>query len=113
MSLVAPTSLTPDILFRLGTFVPHLNSEFAVKRGEEWVTLTLAEANDSSRPPEGETSQAFSLIFSATPDKPLQQGIHDFQHSAIGSFEMFIVPIQCPLPNSRWYQAVINSAGTF
>jgi hypothetical protein len=53
----------------------------------------------------------FSLIFTAGPEKPLMQGIHDFNHPALGAFELFIAPVQCPNPELRWYQAVVNRDG--
>ncbi len=105
-------SLTADELLRLQTFMPLLNTKFEVVRGSEWVTLELAEVKDYAETNKKAGLENFSLIFAAAPDKPLQQGLHDFEHPALGRFELFIVPVMCPQPDTRWYQAIIHRDGT-
>jgi hypothetical protein len=94
-------------LLRLEVFAPHLNADFDVRRGTEWVSVKLTEAQAAAghRPVAGEK---FSLIFSGGREKPLQQGIHEFEHESLGAFELFITPIMSALPDQRLYQAVIN-----
>jgi hypothetical protein len=94
-------------LLRLQTFAPHIGSGFSVLRGTDWVTLNLTEAKASGRQGK-ENGGNFSLVFSAGPEMPLQQGIHEFRHPVLGGFELFITPIMCPLREFRWYEAVIN-----
>lgn len=94
-------------LLRLETFAPCLGSDFKLLRGDEWVTVRLAEASPVGgyRPIECEK---FSLIFTAGPEKPLQQGIHGFKHETLGDFELFITPVMSPDRELNWYEASIN-----
>lgn len=110
-SALDQTSLTVDEFLRLQTFAPLVESKFQVMRGSEWVTVTLSEAKDKRRNPAstGEGEQ-FSLIFSAGSEKPLQQGLHEFEHPDLARFELFITPVMCPQRDLRWYEAVINRA---
>lgn len=107
MTVITNHSLTTHEIFQLDAFAPHLAEEFSVLRGAEWVTVTLAEATASygHQPVVGES---FSLIFTAGPEKPLQQGIHEFQHAVLGRFELFITPVMSAHAELRCYQAVIN-----
>ena len=108
---IAPSStpLIHDELLRLQIFAPHVGSEFLVLRGSEWVPVTLGEVKDQRRNPASPTAaEQFSLIFAAGTEKPLQQGIHDFEHPDLARFELFITPVMCPHPDLRWYEAVIN-----
>jgi hypothetical protein len=55
----------------------------------------------------GQTS--FSLIFQGPTDRPLLQGIHQFEHPVLGTLAMFIVPIG-PASDATGlcYQAIFN-----
>jgi hypothetical protein len=105
--LEAPTSGEPAGLFRLETFAPFLEGEFLLLRGNEWVPVILAEASPVGgyRPLECEK---FSLIFATGPEKPLQQGIHEFRHESLGNFELFITPVRSPDRDRCWYEASVN-----
>ncbi|MDB6079400.1 MAG: hypothetical protein JWO82_3147 [Akkermansiaceae bacterium] len=107
MILEVPKPGEPARFLRLDTFAPFLGSEFHLLRGNEWVTVRLAEANavGGYRPIECEK---FSLIFTAGPEKPLQQGIHAFRHETLGDFELFITPVRSPDHGLNWYEASIN-----
>lgn len=94
-------------LLRLETFAPHVGDGFSVLRGADWVVLNLEEAKSNDK--QGQKSGfQFSLVFSAGPELPLQQGIHEFRHPVLRGFELFITPIMCPQRDLRWYEAVIN-----
>lgn len=102
-----PKSEEAARFLRLNTFAPFVGGEFNLLRGDEWLTLRLAEASPigGHRPVECEK---FSLIFTAGPEKPLQQGIHDFRHEILGDFELFITPVASPERDVNWYEASIN-----
>jgi hypothetical protein len=105
--LEVPKPEEPARFLRLETFAPFLGGEFNLLRGNEWVTVQLAEASPVGgyRPIECEK---FSLIFAAGPEKPLQQGIHGFKHETLGDFELFITPVMSPHRDLNWYEASIN-----
>ena len=107
MSVAPSPQLTADELLRLQTFAPLVESAVSVQRGSEWVTLKLTEAKTHGKHG-GDVGEKFSLLFSAGPEKPLQQGLHLFEHLKLGTFELFITPVMCPHQDLRWYEAVIN-----
>jgi hypothetical protein len=49
----------------------------------------------------------FSIVFRGPTDPPLPQRIYRFEHEAIGTFELFIVPIAADAQGVR-YEAVFN-----
>jgi hypothetical protein len=51
--------------------------------------------------------RSFSLLFRGPADMPLGQGTYYFEHSQIGSFRLFIVPI-APNQNAYYYEAIFN-----
>jgi hypothetical protein len=105
--LEIPKPEEPARFLRLETFAPFSGGDFDLLRGDEWVSVRLAEANPvgGHRPNECEK---FSLIFTAGPEKPLQQGIHGFRHESLGDFELFITPVMSPDRDLNWYEASIN-----
>ena len=114
MSAESSPKLTDEELLRLATFAPHVGTGFSVLRGDERVTLKLAEAT-AGHTYRAEQGESFSLVFTAGPEKPLMQGIHAFQHPAVGAFELFITPIMPERPDPaqhdlRFYEAVVNRA---
>ncbi|MCX6874427.1 MAG: hypothetical protein NTW21_11570 [Verrucomicrobia bacterium] len=99
------TILPADELFRLQVFAPLVDRPIAVRRGREWVTLKLVEAKASGGRGAGEK---FALLFAGGLEQPLQQGTHDFEHPALGVFELFITPVITTSRDSLMYEAVIN-----
>ena len=100
-------NLSIDQLLRLSVFAPLVESDFEVARGAEKVSLRLFQARKGMSHRD-EVSECFSLIFAAGPEKPLQQGIHAFEHPQLGIFELFITPVTSTQKDFRHYEAVIN-----
>ena len=94
-----------------GTFAAQVNSQFLLRNvngGAQALELVEAEpapGGDSFADGGGET---FSLLFRGDPTRPLQQDTYRFEHTRIGSFEMFIVPIGCEDRSHCYYEAVFN-----
>lgn len=91
----------------LSTYVSLVGTDFRVLRGQEWVRVTLSEVRmlAGHKPV---TREKFSLMFTAGDEKPLQQGMHDFEHPAMGRFVLFFTPVISRDPSVRSYEAVIN-----
>jgi hypothetical protein len=90
------------------SFASQLNSTFALSLGESGVDLTLTEAvRQPVRPFPGMVREPFTLIFRSSSPVVLPQRTYPFKHTAIGKFEMFIVPIARE-PTGIVYQAVFN-----
>jgi hypothetical protein len=62
----------------------------------------------SRRPPGDVGHEKFSLIFSGPEDELLESAIHQFEHSQLGRFEMFISKIGAPGLADCRYEAVFN-----
>src|SRR5687767_4375206 len=88
--------LTRDI------FARHLNTHFQV--GDEAThsaALELVEANATPG------YEAFSIVFRGPSDPLLPQGMRRFRHDAIGTFDLFTVPIRRD-QHGLYYEAVFN-----
>ena len=90
----------------LETFSEHLQSKFSVRRepSADPVELQLVEAQIAGQAPGYEQ---FSLIFSGPQAPFLEQAIYSFAHDSLGTFDMFIVPVQRDADGFK-YQAIIN-----
>ncbi|HEX8772060.1 MAG TPA: hypothetical protein VF735_00555 [Pyrinomonadaceae bacterium] len=90
----------------LETFSEHLNSNFSVGRGEAVATeLQLIEAHNVGKAAPG--YEQFSLLFRGPLDSFLEQTIYTFKHDALGTFDMFIVPVQ-KNQDGFIYESIIN-----
>jgi hypothetical protein len=86
-------------------FARHLNTQFQVGgEATHSAALELVEANATPAPPGYE---AFSIVFRGPSDPLLPQGMHCFHHDAIGTFDLFAVPIRRN-QHGLYYEAVFN-----
>jgi len=99
-----------DVSF--GTFAAQVNSQFLLRNlNGDAQALQLVEAEPA---PGGDSfaedggSEKFSLLFRGDPTRPLQQDTYRFEHTRIGRFDMFIVPIGCEDRSHCYYEAVFN-----
>jgi hypothetical protein len=84
--------------FTLADFAPYVGTMFPVAWGERTIglTLVLAAALPSPRDtpaPAALRAEPFQLQFEEAAHWSLPQQIHGFDHAALGSFPLFIVPI--------------------
>jgi hypothetical protein len=83
-------------LFSSSSFSAHLNTKFRVRlKDARVVDLTLIEVEDSRhrRLARNGKGESFSLRFSVPRDEGFAQGIHAFQHDALGKFSLFIARV--------------------
>ena len=76
----------------LERYLPHVNDAFTIVIGgaaDEKLTLTKAKVDL-----ENEAQTGFSLFFTSTSEAVLPQHIYRLHHSALGEFDLFLVPIQ-------------------
>jgi hypothetical protein len=95
--------------FSLATLKPHLNSSFRIKAESGTVRLKLAQVSDlkarndnAHKLPGGE---CFSLLFVGA--KGLEQQVYTVEHSALGTFDLLLVPIG-KNRGGQHYQAVFT-----
>jgi hypothetical protein len=86
-------------------FARYLNTHFQVGgEAAHSAALELVEASATPAPP---SYEAFSIVFRGPSDRPLPQGMHRFYHDAIGTFDLFTVPIRRD-QHGLYYEAVFN-----
>lgn len=91
--------------------------DFAGREGEAFpaaseahpqaVELSLTSVTTLGSPTTEDGRQPFSLILHGPVEPMLPQGTHHFEHTALGSFDMFIVPLG-PDQAGMQYQAVFG-----
>jgi hypothetical protein len=89
----------------VGDFSPHLETMFDMHAPGGNIALRLADVA-----PGGESRRsagAFSLLFVAPAGPWLPQAIYPLEHPALGTMEIFLVPIG-PVPGGNGYQAVFT-----
>jgi hypothetical protein len=93
--------------FTLETFSAHLDEDFTVTvpDGARPLALRLVEASSLGPSPAEGLRAPFSLVFRGPADRPLPQQMHPVAHPAIGSFDLFLVPVQPDAEGAR-YEAV-------
>ena len=86
-------------------FAEQLNTTFDVYFADDAATpTTLIEVTElRQKPPQ----ESFSLFFLAPVETPVLQQQFKVEHPALGSFELFLVPIGMK-ENGLEYQAVFN-----
>jgi hypothetical protein len=96
------------------SFAPHVGTEFALRLGPaDSLPLTLIEARAvGSAPPRpgpdgNRRRQPFSLLFRGPRQPVLPQRIYPIEHAAMGTLELFIVPIGPDAAGLR-YEAVFT-----
>ncbi|HVQ40190.1 MAG TPA: hypothetical protein VMS31_21800 [Pyrinomonadaceae bacterium] len=89
-------------------FSKHVNTKFRVGLDAEAVDLELVQVKGYMKNPgDQEGMERFSIFFTG-PAKPfLPQSTYALSHDAMGTFDLFLVPIKPDGEGSR-YEAVFN-----
>ena len=91
------------------SFLPHVGTQFAVAAdGSPTLTLTLASVDVFAERSGARRTQPFSLLFAGPAEPTLPQRIHRLEHPAIGTLEIFLVPVGPGPEGSARYEAVFN-----
>jgi Domain of unknown function (DUF6916) len=89
---------------RLATYVPLVGSTFRIHRpGTPRLSVTLVSA--TALP--SEIGESFSLIFRGHGDAKLGQETYTIEHSSLGRFPLFLVPVG-PAGKGQEFQAIVN-----
>lgn len=87
------------------SFAENLNTRFRmIPAGAAAVDVELVEVNAGRSTPRQEQ---FSLLFQASPDVVLQQGVFRLEHDKMGAFDVFLVPVRKD-ERGFYYEAVFN-----
>jgi hypothetical protein len=88
-------------------FASQVNSRFHLIAGpESAMEVELIEFKAGTK---SSHHEAFSIVFRAPIDAPLEQRIYQLEHESMGAFELFLVPIS-KSPEGVRYEAVFNRA---
>jgi hypothetical protein len=97
--------------FTAATFEPHRGEPFSVRATEQIaLALTLSEVTPLGPAPagaEGPRRAPFSLMFHGPQTPILPQRIYRVEHEAIGTFDLFLVPLG-PDPVGMRYEAIFG-----
>ncbi|MDX6527902.1 MAG: hypothetical protein QOH41_192 [Blastocatellia bacterium] len=86
-------------------FSSHLNTKFGIRLSEaQAIEAELTEVSEHMISPRQER---FSIVFRTSNEALLGQGMHRFEHEQMGSFNLFIVPIQRD-ETGTYYESVFN-----
>jgi hypothetical protein len=91
----------------LESFTPHVGSVFLLRADGQELPLALAAADPLPAPPGDKGRPPFSLEFDG-PREPIHpQATVAFDHDALGTLQIFIVPIAQSAQHTR-YQAIFT-----
>lgn len=86
-------------------FSRHLKTKFGIRLSDEQVIeAELAELSElllSAR------QERFAIVFRASNEVLIDQGLHRFEHNEMGAFNLFIVPIGRD-EGGTYYESVFN-----
>jgi hypothetical protein len=95
--------------FTLETFSRLVGDRFTLlvdAAGAEPLTVRLAEAEAGGQPPGPQAARPpFSLVFRSPAAPILAQRIYRLEHPTLGTFDLFLVPLQPDADGAR-YEAV-------
>lgn len=94
-------------------FLKHLNTNFQVRlEGQQPINLELVEVKPYPiKTGEERGMSRFSLFFDGPKDVSLSQASYPIHHEAMGSFDIFLVPVSAN-EKGLSYEAVFNVYNT-
>lgn len=113
---VARVSQQPALVLQRSLFARHLGETFQVDRDSAGpLAVQLTHVGDlpakayqaGSDKLSADQEYCFSLLFRGPTDRPLTQGTYRFEHSRIGSFSVFIVPMVLDR-GTQYYEVIFN-----
>lgn len=89
----------------LADFQENLNSNFTLfLDNNETMEIELFETTQSRVT---ERQEMFSIFFRGSSEKQLLQGLYQIEHTQLGKFDLFLVPVE-QNENDMIYEAVFN-----
>ncbi len=104
-AFAAPAAAGGAAGLRLSTFTALVGTRFGATVGGSHVDLRLAKATKGQKVTR--RGENFSLLFDGAGGAPFSQGTYTFTHPSIGSFPMFVVPVN-QAKAAPTYEAVFN-----
>lgn len=94
-------------MLALESFSPHIDDTFRVVLPNATADLTLIEAKPLGEATSPGGRKPFSLLFRGAVDRGLEQQTFEIKHRDMGSFELFLVPMQ-PDDKGSYFEAVFS-----
>ncbi len=92
---------------RVADFAPLVNQRFTLTLEGQELAFTLTSVRALGPAPAADRREPFSLVFRGPPGSALTQRIYSLHHAAVGTCEIFLVPIG-PDPLGQLYQAIFT-----
>lgn len=112
---VIPKQVFADPLYNITSamFAQNLKTKFGFSLGGVKLGYMVLIAVNNLNPPFVKNvvtngRECFSIVFEGPRSLPLRQETYTITHSALGTFELLIVPGDQSKPTGRHYEAVIN-----
>jgi hypothetical protein len=102
----ASSTASPSYLKR-STYTALGTPDFRLSQGMLSIPLKLERVSDLGGDATSGSEDAFSLQFSASGSRRIEQGISTLSHPEIGEFDLFAVPVDPPGSNQT-YEVVVN-----
>ena len=99
------TSSVDLATLHIGDFAPYTDKMFEMHAAGQGVPLKLTKVNSVGN--SGRQGGAFSLLFTGPSGRPLPQAIYPVTHPALGTMEIFVVPVG-PVAGGNGYQAIFT-----
>jgi hypothetical protein len=111
---VIPYESQIDPVFQMtrATFIPYVETKFIIDPGYTFpIEMTLIEVKDLRSAADKKRNlpgkECFMITFRPPEDTALKQGTYQIKHDALGTFELFIVPVTNKA-GDIFFEAVIN-----
>lgn len=92
---------------RVADFAPLVDQRFTLALEGLELVFTLTSARALGAAPATDRREPFSLVFRGPPGPALAQRIYQLHHAALGTLEVFLVPIG-PDSLGQLYQAIFT-----
>jgi hypothetical protein len=94
----------------IATFAPLVETAFRLRPGpgDDPISLRLVSVIPLGRQPNAPRVEPFALEFAGPAQPQLEQRIYRLEHEALGSIEIFLVPIGFDAAGGLRYEAVFN-----
>jgi hypothetical protein len=92
---------------RRSSYAALTDQSFTATSGSQSQTLKLLSISDVQRAGLAGADDAFVLELSGALDQTIEQAVHTFEHPALGSFDLFVTPVEQP-QSTQSYAIVVD-----
>jgi hypothetical protein len=106
-ALAASGSSNAPAYLRRSSYIPLAGQSFTAISGDQSQALKLVSISDVERAGLAGADDAFVLELSGALGQTIEQAVHTFKHPTLGSFDVFVTPVDLP-QSSQSYAVVVD-----